>query len=122
MKRLTIVTIVLTLFYLVLSTAKAMAVSTSEFPACSNPQGTLIANYDSGTHGIVGSTSEYKGSDKVYQVDPSKTTQCFCPSDGSTGIQTDWFKAGSLSQDEIKVYERDGWIYILTGKAWGLSD
>ncbi|MDP3941876.1 MAG: hypothetical protein Q8Q49_06235 [bacterium] len=122
MKRLTIVTIVLTLFYLIFSTAQAMAVSVSDFPACSNPQGTLVVGYDSGVHGIVGSTSEYKGSDKVYQVDASKTTQCFCPSDGTTGIQTDWFKAGNLSQDEVKTYEHDGWTYIPTGKIWGLSD
>ncbi len=123
MKKTTLVTMFASLLLLTLSTVKAMAVSPSDFPACSNPQGDKVVSYDSGVHGIVGSAAEFRGSDAVYSVDPSKTMQCFCPSEGSShGIQTDWFRAGSLSQNEINTYEHDGWVYLSTGKVWGLSD
>lgn len=121
MKYASIITIIAIFVYLVFSTAEAMAVSPADFPACSNPQGSLIASYDSGTHGIVGSSGVYSGSDKVYQIDSQKVTQCFCPLDGN-GIQTNWVKAGSLTIDEQKIHERDGWTFIPTGKVWGLED
>ncbi len=121
MKFASLVTLIAIFAYLVLSTAQAMAVSPADFPSCSNPQGSLLASYDSGTHGIVGNTATFTGSDKVYWIDDQKVTQCFCPLDGK-GIQTNWIKANSLSQDEIKVHERDGWIYIASGKTWGLED
>lgn len=108
-------------FSFLFSTTNAMAVSPADFPACSNPQGSQIAHYPSGIHGIVGSQATYSGSDTVYQVDELKTVQCFCPENGN-GIQTNWFKAIGLSDDQIKAYQHDGWLYVVTGKLWGLSD
>lgn len=90
------------------------------FPACAAPTGSLIASYDSGTHGIVGSTSLYSGSDRVYQVSDTQVTQCFCSSDGS-GIQTNWWKSSSLSQEQIDLLISQGWHYIPDGDLWGLS-
>lgn len=121
MKYASIVTIIAIFVYLVFSTAEAMAVSPADFPACSNPQGSVLADYSTGTHGIVGNAGTFTGSDKVYKVNEEKVTQCFCPLDGN-GIQTNWIKTTGLTQDEIKIHERDGWIFIATGKAWGLDD
>ncbi|HEX8965691.1 MAG TPA: hypothetical protein VF820_04645 [Patescibacteria group bacterium] len=50
----------------------AFASTTPDFPACSSPQGSTIASYDSGTHGIPGDSSTYTGSDTVYQVNESQ--------------------------------------------------
>ena len=121
MKYASVVTIIAIFVYLVFSTAQAMAVSPADFPACSNPQGTVIASYDTGTHGIVGNSGAYTGSDKVYRVDAEKITQCFCPTVGM-GVQTNWIKTQNLSADEIKIHERDGWFFISSGKVWGLDD
>jgi len=101
--------------------AKALAVSTPEFPLCVNPTGDLKVSYDSGTHGIVGDTNTYTGSDKVYTVNQNQLIQCFCAQDG-TGIQTNWLKVGQLSGSDRKVYEDDGFIYVPNGSLWGLED
>ena len=91
------------------------------FPSCANPQGTVVASYADGTHGIVGSTDTHSGSDTVYQSSDITLTQCFCSVSGA-GIQTDWWKAGSLTDDEIKVLESEGWTYVPNGTPWGLDD
>jgi hypothetical protein len=56
----------------------ALAISTPTFPICSNPQGELIVRYDSGVHGIVGSSLTYTGSDAVYRLTDVTLLQCFC--------------------------------------------
>jgi hypothetical protein len=106
--------------FLLLSTRQVFAVDTPNFPACSNPQGTLIASYDSGTHGVVGGTS-HTGNDKVYRVDQNSLIQCLCTSDGK-GVQTNWWRASSLDGDQIKILENEGWIYVPNGTVWGLED
>lgn len=98
------------------------AVNTPSFPACSNPQGSVKADYPSGTHGIVGSTATYTGSDKVYQVDSEKVMQCFCASTGGSGIQTNWWKIPNLSESEINIFKSQGWIYVPNGALWGLDE
>lgn len=101
----------------------ALALSDIEvpnFPSCSSPTGTLKVSYSSGTHGIVGDGS-FVGSDAVYIVGDSNLLQCFCAANGS-GIQTNWWKVGSLSPEQIKSLQADGWIYVPTGLAWGLDD
>lgn len=97
------------------------AVAIPSFPACVNPQGTVKASYDSGTHGIVGSSAEYNGSDKVYQLDQNGLVQCFCADNGQ-GIQTNWMKAAGFSDADIQVLKNQGWIYVPTGAIWGLED
>ncbi|OGM19105.1 hypothetical protein A2686_00915 [Candidatus Woesebacteria bacterium RIFCSPHIGHO2_01_FULL_38_10] len=91
------------------------------FPACSNPQGSLIVSYNNGTHGIVGDTKIYSGSDSVYSVTDTTLIQCFCAEDGS-GIQTNWWKISSLSQEEIDTLNNLGWVFVPSGMPWGLVD
>lgn len=99
----------------------AFAVSTPDFPACANPQGTQIDNYSSGSHGIVGESEEKSGSDAVYSLSDRALIQCFCATNGD-GIQTNWFKADDLSENDIKILKNEGWIYIPDGSAWGLEN
>lgn len=105
--------------FLIFSTKSASAIDAPNFPACSNPQGTLIVSYDSGTHGVVGGNS-YTGSDKVYKIDKNSLVQCLCTADGK-GIQTNWWKASSLDETKITTLKSEGWIYIPTGSVWGLD-
>lgn len=88
---------------------------------CIAPTGSLKVSYDSGTHGIVGDSSNYSGSDKVYIISDSQLMQCFCPENGS-GIQTDWKKVTSLSSDEAKILKSQGFIEVPSGQPWGLED
>lgn len=104
----------------VVITPTVSAATIPSFPACSNPQGALKVKYDSGTHGIVGNTQDFKGSDTVYQLTAETLTQCFCPENGE-GIQTNWWKAATLTQDEINSYKNQGWNYIPDGSLWGLD-
>jgi hypothetical protein len=97
------------------------ALDVPTFPTCSNPQGVLKVSFNSGVHGIVGNPGEFQGADHVYTVDDARTVQCFCSSDG-TGIQTNWWKVSSLSQDEIQTLKNLGWVFIPTGSVWGLQD
>lgn len=109
---------------LFLSAKPSLAISSSDapnFPVCSSPQGSLIVSYDSGVHGIVGNQGQFNGSDKVYQVSENAVTQCFCATNGE-GIQTNWWKVSSLSQDQIDQLTKEGWNYIPNGSAWGLQD
>ena len=95
------------------------AVETPNFPACTNPQGTLVASYDNGVHGVVGGVS-YTGNDKVYKLDNNNVVQCLCTTDGK-GIQTNWWKASSLDEIQINTLKSEGWTYIPTGSVWGLD-
>lgn len=90
------------------------------FPQCTAPQGELIVNYADGTHGIVGSTATYNGSDAVYKLSDIALTQCFCATDG-TGIQTNWWKVSSITPEEVTQLINDGWKYVADGSAWGLD-
>ena len=98
----------------------ASAQTPPDFPACSNPQGTLDKNYTSGIHGVVGDPNTYSGADGVYGVDAVRTLQCFC-SDAGNGIQTNWWRVGSLTQDEIDTLVKLGWNYVPDGSVWGLN-
>lgn len=100
--------------------AKAQVV-TPGFPTCSNPIGTLKVSYDNGVHGIVGSTSQFSGSDHVYSIDDLTSIQCFCSEEGN-GIQTNWWKITSLTQNEINTLKNLGWVFVPSGSVWGLDD
>lgn len=91
-----------------------------EFPSCVNPQGSLIANYSSGTHGIPGVVTSYQGTDSVYAVTENAVIQCLCTVDGE-GIQTNWWKVSSLTEEEIESFKSQGWNFIPDGSAWGLD-
>lgn len=98
----------------------AIAVSTPSFPACANPQGSLKVSYSEGTHGIVGSSATYTGKDTVYTLSDITLTQCFCSTDGN-GIQTNWWKASSLTESEVNILKSEGWHYVPNGSLWGLA-
>lgn len=102
------------------SATPVFALSTPSFPICTNPQGTLKAFYNTGTHGIAGSSATYTGSDTVYTVSDTTLTQCFCSTTGQ-GIQSNWWKASSLSDSDLAVLRSQGWIFIPDGSAWGLD-
>lgn len=102
-------------------TGRAYAATLPTFPSCLNPQGTIKVSYSNGTHGIVGSSNSYSGSDTVYNVLGNSVTQCFCGSDGQ-GIQTNWFAYSQLTDQEIQDLKNDGWFQVPNGLAWGLSD
>jgi len=109
------------LIFFLFSAKLVRAFEVPNFPTCSNPQGVLKVSFDSGVHGIVGNPGEFQGADHVYTIDDARTVQCFCSSDG-TGIQTNWWKVSSLTQDEIQTLKNLGWIFIPTGSVWGLVD
>ncbi len=98
-----------------------LAVNTPDFPACAGITGTVIASYESGTHGIVGDSGTYTGSDKVYSTGEGTNVQCFC-SESGTGIQTNWWKTSSLTDEQFKQLQADGWIYVPQGSVWGLEE
>lgn len=102
-------------------TGQAFAYEIPGFTSCVNPQGEIKVNYESGTHGIVGSNASYEGKDTVYNLSSNALTQCFCALDGK-GIQTNWWKISQLSESEIEALKSQGWIYVPNGALWGLED
>lgn len=118
LKRLAIILAQIVLVFALVSAVNAEVVPV--FPSCSNPQGTLKVSYASGTHYIVGG-SGVSGSDAVYYTTDNALIQCFCADNGN-GIQTNWWKISSLSQDQIDQLVKLGWYYIPSGANWGLED
>jgi len=117
-------TVLFSIFLFILGTINAHNVFGFDqpvFPSCLNPQGKLIAQYSSGTHGVPGMNQTFTGSDSVYTLSSSSVIQCLCPENGQ-GIQTNWMKASDLSQAEISILEKQGWVYITNGLVWGLDD
>ncbi len=111
----------ITLFFWQVS--PVLAVTPPDFPACSAQVGSpIIVSYSSGTHGIVGDSATHTGKDTVYAINSRNVVlQCFCGTDGS-GIQTNWWKASSLTDPDIKVLISLGWKYVQNGSIWGLSN
>lgn len=103
-----------------LSVASAAAPIPS-FPSCVSPQGTVKVHYDRGTHGIVGNPNTFTGRDTVYQLTNDTLTQCFCADDGA-GIQTNWWRATSITEEQKKQLEGEGWKFIPNGADWGLEN
>lgn len=101
------------------STAKANTLPT--FSTCPNPGGVIVSQFNNGTHGIAGSANVYTGSDTVYKINNDQITQCFCPENATSGIQTNWVKITNPSDAEINTYKNMGWIYIPDGSLWGLD-
>lgn len=99
----------------------AFAIDIPSFPTCSNPQSPLKISYVDGKHGIVGNPGEFIGSDSVYTVNDVQTLQCFCAVNGD-GIQTNWWKATSLTQEEIQTMKNLGWTFVPDGSVWGLAN
>jgi hypothetical protein len=122
MKFLKTVLLVLSIYVAYLSSANPALASEAaiDSASCLTPVGSVIADYQDGTHGIVGQGSMV-GKDTVYQLPNGNALQCFC-SVTEGGVQTNWVKTSTLSEDQIKIYENQGWMYVPSGAAWGLSD
>lgn len=110
----------ISLFLAVFVPSVFAAVNVPDFPSCVNPQGSVIASYSSGTHGVPGDSTTYSGSDSVYKINNETLTQCLCTDDGD-GIQTNWWKVSSLISQEIENLKTQGWVFIPDGTAWGLD-
>ena len=105
---------------LAVSATRVAAVEIPSFPGCPNPGGEIIADYDSGVHGVPGDSTTYTGKDMVFKLDDAKVVQCLCTDSGS-GIQTLWWKDPGLSEsDEAKVLAQ-GWVRVPNGALWGLD-
>lgn len=112
----------LILLFLSLAVPKnILAIDIPNFPACANPSGTKIIDVGYGVHGIVGDQNTYTGADKVWLQEGGNLIQCFCSVSGN-GIQTNWWKTSSLTKDQLAILKNDGWIYVPSGKPWGLQD
>lgn len=119
--RLTRLFFILVLSIIFLTVKTVYAIDVPPFTTCSNPGGTQIAGYTTGTHGIPGDYTTHTGSDYVYQTGDTTYVQCFCPVDPGMGIQTNWWNVSGLSQGQISSLENQGWIFIGNGAEWGLS-
>lgn len=116
--------IVSLLFFVIVSilsqTGAALAYEVPNFTSCVNPSGEIKANYETGTHGIAGNNSSFEGKDTVYTLSGDALTQCFCSINGA-GIQTNWWKVSSLTEQEVEILKISGWNYIPNGGLWGLE-
>jgi hypothetical protein len=83
------------------------------FPACQellrNPGD--YASWPQGWHQIVGGPLLY-GSDDVYSLENGNFVQCYCPEEGTEGIQTNWWRT---------LAEIQGW-FVENGLQWNLGD
>jgi LPXTG-motif cell wall-anchored protein len=108
------------IFFKVFTKDVFAVINVPNFPSCNNPHEFVKSHYDTGTHGIVGSNASYSGSDTVYSIGNDNHYQCFCAESGQ-GIQTNWWKASSLTADDEKILLNQGWHYVPDGSAWGLA-
>lgn len=120
MKSSAVILMIVITFYLGL-VRPSFAYQVPQFTSCVNPQGQIKVDYESGTHGIAGKTGNFEGKDTVYSLSGDALTQCFCSSDGK-GIQTNWWKVSSLTEDEINLLRSQGWIFVPNGALWGLEN
>lgn len=100
---------------------KVNAQTIPSFPSCSNPQGSVKVSYSEGVHGIVGNGGTFTGSDTVYTLTDTTTTQCFCADNGD-GTQTNWWHVASFTDAEIQILKNLGWIVVPNGQLWGLAE
>lgn len=121
------ISIIRNIFFLLLASLmftypiKVNAISTTpNFPSCLNPNGTVKVSYESGTHGVPGTSNSYAGKDTVYTLESGNYTQCLCTVNGD-GIQTNWWKTSSITEDEINSLKAGDWVYIPDGSLWGLE-
>jgi len=123
MRKINIFLQIIIYFSLFLSAFFTLAFATSippDFPSCVNPQGSIIANYSSGTHGVPGIVTSFQGTDTVYAVTKEAIVQCLCPVNGE-GVQTNWWKIPALSREEIESFKSQGWVFVPDGLVWGLN-
>lgn len=87
---------------------------------CPNVEGTIKVYYPEGWHAIVGMDQNQYGADKVFDVGENNFVQCYFPTTGNVGIQTDWMAAANFIQEKISMFISEGWTLIINGYDWGL--
>ena len=97
-------------------------VNPPSFSTCQSFYGTDgdFASHETGTHQIVGG-GLLEGFDNVYSQDGGNYLQCYCPVEGEDGIQTVWWLADDLSEEDVNYYKAMGWFYE-NGLQWNLGD
>lgn len=104
----------------VLSCTEEPPVEPPSFPSCLDQTDPGDwAHYDYGWHQIV-ADGLLEGADDVYSLEDGKFLQCFCSVDGQ-GIETLWWEAAGLTQDQIDNLISQGW-HFLNGAQWNLKD
>lgn len=87
---------------------------------CPDVDGVVKVYYPEGWHAIVGYDENQWGADIVYNVGDNNFVQCYFPTTGNVGIQTDWLSAANFIQEKINELIADGWTLITNGYDWGL--
>jgi hypothetical protein len=99
----------------------AMAVTEPSFHSCENLTGNPLVQYSEGTHGVPGDSRTFTGSDEVFLVEDKFVVQCLCSNEAG-GIQSNWWKFGdSLTETDVQVLVKSGWVYVPNGSLWGLD-
>jgi hypothetical protein len=96
------------------------------FPSCTGKifsQNGDWAHYDFGMHGIPG-VGNFEGRDDVYSLSGGNFLQCFCPVNGSVGIQSNWWniERAELTDEQVGQFTSVGWIFEGSGLGWNLFD
>lgn len=88
------------------------------FGTCVNPQWNQTQVNYGDNHGVI-NVGTFAGTDTIYSSN-GNVLQCLCT--GGQGYQTNWLKAAGYSSSQIDYLQAQGWIYVPSGSAWGLSD
>jgi len=102
--------------------SNVLANEVPSFPGCTTLT-TNTGNWSSqldGTHHIPGQEAPIAGVDNVYFISNDNFVQCLCPVEGN-GIQTVWWNADQLSDEEKNSYVSQGW-FKLSGSDWNLRN
>lgn len=92
------------------------------FPSCTSF--TVPGDWSSsasGNHHIPGQEATISGKDDVYYIQNGNFVQCLCPSNGASGIQTNWWNVDGVSQETVNSYTQQGWMQE-NGQAWNLMN
>jgi hypothetical protein len=124
LKLLTFSLFLLVFISLLTKNSRASSESVPQFSTCESKifsSNGDRAHYDFGVHGIPGD-GNMEGKDDVYTLSDANFLQCFCPSVGVSGIQSNWWNAKNLSESEVAHFSSSGWMFASSGLGWGLTD
>jgi hypothetical protein len=105
--------------------AKSYSVSANittqpQFPSCEiKTEAGDWVHSNLGFHHIPGQEATIEGSDDVYFLEGGNFLQCLCPVSSTQGTQTNWWRVGDLSQDQINDMTSQGW-FLEDGGGWNL--
>lgn len=102
------------------TTAQSFPSINPVFPPCPEGGGIVKEFYPEGWHWILGIEGNQFGADKVFNIGDNNFIQCYFPPNGTEGIQTNWFAANNLTQEDIDDFVSQGWTFVTEGYAWGL--